>query len=97
MKTVLKILGGTAIFIVLLIFGLIVFVNLAWDRTFEAPYPDISAIEDSTAIARGKYLAFGPAHCATCHVPVDQIKAVDEGAIIPLSGWVGTDHRSRDI
>jgi cytochrome c553 len=37
-------------------------------------------------IARGQYLAFGPAHCGTCHVPMNKIKDVEAGEIIPMSG-----------
>ena len=72
--------------LVLLLLGAFVFVQFTWDHTFEAPYPEITANTDSATIARGKYLAFGPAHCASCHVPIDQLHAVDEGLEIPLSG-----------
>lgn len=64
-----------------------VFVQLTWDKTYEAPLPEIVASTDSAVIARGKYLAFGPAHCGTCHVPMDMIKHVENtGEQIPLSG-----------
>ena len=48
--------------------------------------PDITASSDSTVIARGRYLVFGPAHCAACHIPLDKQKEVDAGGIVPLSG-----------
>ena len=86
MKKILKILGVLLSIILLAVVGLVLYVNLSWEKTFEAPYPEITVTSDSASIARGKYLAFGPAHCATCHVPIDKIKAVDEGAIVPLSG-----------
>ncbi|MFM9944045.1 MAG: cytochrome C, partial [Bacteroidia bacterium] len=81
-KIILRILAGFAI----IIFGLIVFVFAAWDKTYDAALPDFKASTDSAIIARGKYLAFGPAHCATCHVPMDKIEAVENGLQIPLSG-----------
>jgi len=62
------------------------YVQLSWDKVYDAPYPEISASTDPKIIARGKYLVFGPARCATCHVPMDKIVEVDKGLEIPLSG-----------
>src|SRR5690606_41627233 len=53
---------------------------------YHAPYPDITASTDSAVIARGKYLAFGPAHCGTCHVPMNKVMDVENGEEIPHSG-----------
>ena len=57
-----------------------------WSRTFTAPYPAIAASSDPGALARGRYLVYGPAACAYCHVPKDQWKALAAGAELPLSG-----------
>ena len=78
--------------IILVMLAAIVFfvsyVQLSWDKVYDAPYPEISASTDPTLIARGKYLVFGPARCATCHVPMDKIVEVDKGLEIPLiGGW----------
>lgn len=81
-KIILKILAGLAV----LIAGLIIFISATWDKKYDTPFPDITASTDSSVIARGKYLAFGPAHCATCHVPMDKIMEVENGLEIPLSG-----------
>lgn len=83
MKTVLKFLG---IGLVVVIIGFVAFVQLSWDRKYDAPMPEFTASADSVMIARGKYLAFGPAHCSTCHVPMDKIMEVEDGLEIPLSG-----------
>ncbi len=64
----------------------VVFVQIAGSKKFDAPYPDIVASTDQDIIARGEYLVFGPAHCATCHVPMDKIKDVENGLKIPLTG-----------
>lgn len=81
-KIIIYILAGLlALFVVLF-----TYVQLSWNKKFDAPYPQIKASTDSAVIARGKYLAFGPAHCATCHVPMDKIIAVENGLEIPLSG-----------
>jgi len=84
MKIILRIFAV----IILLIAGFVVYVQLAWNKKFEAPYPEIKASTDSAVIARGKYLVYGPAHCATCHVPMDKLAAVEKGEIVPLiGGW----------
>jgi mono/diheme cytochrome c family protein len=43
------------------------FVWRTWDRTWDAPLPDLHATADTALIARGEYLVFGPAHCVECH------------------------------
>ena len=86
MKSMVKILKWAAILLILLIVGFYTFVQLTWDHTWDAPYPEIVASSDSAVIARGKYLAYGPAHCGTCHVPMDKIMSVENGNLLPLSG-----------
>ncbi len=76
-------LGGVSTAAVL---ALLVYVQLRWDRTFDAPYPGIHASTDPQVIARGKYLAYGPAHCAYCHTRADQMERIDAGETPPLSG-----------
>jgi mono/diheme cytochrome c family protein len=81
-----KILLGIAIALVVIVGGLLLVINLRWDRTFEAPYPAITATTDSAAIARGRYLAYGPAHCASCHVSPADSAALMSGGQPPLAG-----------
>jgi len=57
-----------------------------WDRKYESPYPDLKASTDSTVIARGKYLVYGPAHCASCHIDLDDYEAMESGEQVPLQG-----------
>jgi len=82
MKILLRILAGLGILIILFV----IFVYIAGNKKFEAPYPETKASTDSAVIARGKYLVYGPMHCATCHVPMDKIPEVEAGDIIPLTG-----------
>jgi len=81
-KWLLRIFGG----LLAILLGLIIYIQLAWDKKYDFPYPDIVAVKDSAIIARGEYLAYGPAHCATCHMPMDKIVDVENGAKYPLSG-----------
>lgn len=85
MKKVLKWVGLGIAGIVL---ALIIFVQVTWDKTYDSPYPNITVSSDSAALARGKYLIYGPAHCATCHVPTDKMPDIDKGIEVPLiGGW----------
>ncbi len=65
---------------------LVVVVQVRSRRTFETPYPEIHASGDAAVIARGRYLAYGPAHCVACHVSEGEQEAVKAGATPPLAG-----------
>jgi len=86
MKLTLSILKWIGIVLVFLFVGIFIFVQLAWDKKYEVPYPDMVATTDSAVIARGKHLTFGPAHCVTCHVPMDKVQDAENGIEMPLSG-----------
>src|SRR5687768_363232 len=90
MKKVLKRVAiGLAAFLVLGISGLAIAVKLRENRTFEAPYPALTASKDPAIIARGAYLVSGPAHCTSCHGDPQQLVA---GALDPqLSGGMSFD------
>lgn len=81
-KVLLGILGGLVAIVILFV----IFVQFSWDKSFEAPLPDLKAVQDSAVIARGRYLAYGPAHCASCHTPMDKMAEIDKGLQIPLQG-----------
>jgi mono/diheme cytochrome c family protein len=81
-----KILLNVAAALVLLIVVLVIVVLLRWDRTFEGPIPEIRASTDSAVIATGRYLAYGPAHCAYCHNTAETAAALDRGEQPPLAG-----------
>lgn len=86
MKKFVKFLMWLGFAIVFFIVFVMVYVQVRGNRTFDAPYPEITASTDSLIIARGKYLAYGASHCAACHVPMDKVVAVENGLQIPLSG-----------
>ncbi|EAZ80515.1 c-type cytochrome [Algoriphagus machipongonensis] len=65
---------------------LMLFVQTNWDKKYESPYPDLRASTDSTIIARGKYLVYGPAHCAACHSGAEDYEAMESGEQVPLRG-----------
>ena len=81
-----KIVRWTVGVLLVLLVGVFVTVQLRWRRTFDDPLPDIHASTDSAVIAAGRYLAFGPAHCAYCHTTAETGPALDRGEQPPLSG-----------
>ena len=81
-----KILKWTGIFLLLLVTGLAITISLRQDLRFEAPYPSIHSSKDSAIIARGKYLAYGPAHCADCHSAAGTDSLVNAGLELDLPG-----------
>lgn len=68
MKRIVKRVAiGLVLFLVLGASALAVAVVVRENRTFDAPYPEITASKDPAVIERGRYLATGPAHCVDCH------------------------------
>ena len=74
------------VLLVLLVAGALGLIQVRATRTFAAPYPEIAASSDPAIVARGKYLVYGPAACAYCHVPKEQWRELDAGAELPLAG-----------
>ena len=74
------------VILIILIAGVSGIVLSRQNRVFDAPLPDIHASTDSAIIERGKYLVYGPAHCADCHAPVGTEAAVNSGEIVDLPG-----------
>ena len=86
MKKFLKILKWFVLVVIVIIVVFVAYALLRSQETFDAPYPEITSSTDSTLIARGKYLVYGPAHCAYCHAPASDFQRVEAGEIVPLSG-----------
>lgn len=83
-KIVLRVVGV----LVLLIGAFAVYIQFSYNKKFnDTPYPtNIKASADPAVIARGKYLVYGPAHCASCHTDKGQEAVVDQGQEVPLAG-----------
>ena len=87
MKRLLKYLVRAAAAVAALALLLVAVILVRANRTFDAPYPEIHASKDPAVIARGAYLAYGPAHCVNCHTSGEAQKAASEqGATPPLFG-----------
>ena len=86
MKRLLRYAGVVVGLILLTAAGGVGVAQFRWDRTFTAPASTLRATNDSLAIARGRYLAFGPAKCANCHSAKEAEVALRRGDEVPLSG-----------
>lgn len=75
---------GVAILLVVVIVA--VAVSVRWDRRFQAPYPNFAASRDPAVLARGRYLAYGPAHCSDCHTDPAAYASLQTGSSPTLSG-----------
>lgn len=82
MKKLLVVLVSLVV-IVLIVF---VFINSTYQKTFDTPYPSVELSTDSAVLAHGEYLLYGPAHCASCHVSMDQFEDVEAGEKVALTG-----------
>lgn len=88
-----KILITSLIVILVVVAGFVGFVNASYDKTYddEIPVKDLSVKSTPERIERGRYLAFGPAHCSHCHAPMDQIERIEAGEQVPLTGGFDLD------
>jgi mono/diheme cytochrome c family protein len=66
--------------------GLAVAVAARENRKFDAPAVTTHVSKDPAVIERGRYLAFGPAHCVECHGAAERRAELAAGKEIPLSG-----------
>jgi mono/diheme cytochrome c family protein len=55
-----------------------IYVGRTWNRTYDAPLPDLRASRDPSVIKRGEYLAYGPSHCVECHAPREEATAAEQ-------------------
>ena len=86
MKRLKKILKWTVITILSIVAIFVIIVFAMQNKKFDAPFPNISATNDSATIARGKYLAYGPAHCSGCHTPASDREKIMAGEELPFKG-----------
>ena len=86
MRKFLRVLKWIGITLIVIMIIFVVVVIIRQNKSYEAPYPAIHASKDSALIARGEYLAFGPAHCSGCHTPKEDDAKIANGAHLPLRG-----------
>ncbi|MES2176409.1 MAG: cytochrome c [Gemmatimonadota bacterium] len=81
-----KVLIGVAVLAVGLV-GVAIHVSRTWDRSYDAPLPEVHASTAPEVLARGEYLVYGPAHCVACHTSsYSDMAKLARGTKVPLSG-----------
>ena len=85
-RKVLLALGGLVGIVVLAAGGLVGFSAVSWDNPRDIAEVSLSASTDPAVIDRGRYLAYGPAHCAYCHNTMENWERLDAGEHVPLVG-----------
>ena len=85
-KRLMKIAAWLAAVAAAIAVVLVAVVEVRSRRTFDAAYPEIHASNDPAVVARGRYLAYGPAHCVACHTNKAEQEAIKAGAMPPLAG-----------
>ena len=86
MKRLKKILKWSGIILLVLLGSLTAIIYSRQSARYEAPYPVIKTTTDSAVLARGKYLVYGPGHCADCHSPAEKWQAIQDGEEVALTG-----------
>jgi len=86
MRRAARFLVRTLVVVAMLAVALVSVVLIRSRRTFDAPYPQIAASSDPQVIERGRYIAYGPAHCVNCHTPESQNAVIQAGGTPLLTG-----------
>lgn len=86
MKTLKKIAKWSSLTILVLVIVFSTVVAFLQNKKYDAPYPDVKASSDTSVIAQGKYLFYGPAHCMDCHSNKNDYPQITETELIPPTG-----------
>jgi mono/diheme cytochrome c family protein len=62
---------------------------VGYRRRWDVPLPPTRAVQDSSAIARGRYIVYGPGRCADCHSPEAERARLLRGEEVSLTGGPG--------
>ncbi len=67
--------------------GASLYALIGYKKTWDVPLPATRAVADSAAIARGRYIVYGPGRCSDCHTPASGRPSLFRGEEAPLTGW----------
>jgi mono/diheme cytochrome c family protein len=62
---------------------------VGYRKVWDVPLPSTRAVRDPAAIARGRYIVYGPGRCADCHAADAARPALLRGEDVPLTGGSG--------
>lgn len=80
LKLTLKILGSLVALILLLVVGVVVYVQAMWDKPNDRPLREMKASGDPATVSRGEFLYKYTATCWVCHSPNRQIHELPSGS-----------------
>lgn len=77
----------------ILVLGGYAYISATWktDYSKEFPVKDLVVEVDEAKLERGRYLVYGPAHCASCHTSLDDLARLEAGEELPLTGGFGLE------
>ncbi len=83
-----KVLIWAGAIIVVLVLAVVIIVETTHDRNYNEDFPveELTVEITPERVARGRYLANGPAHCSHCHVPFEKLELVESGEEVALTG-----------
>ena len=67
----------------------VLYALIGYQRVWKIPLPATRAVHDAAAIARGRYIVYGPGRCADCHAPDFSRAGLLRGEEVPLTGGSG--------
>lgn len=62
------------------------YIQFSPPKIYDIEVPEVTISTDSTIIARGEYLIYGPAHCFGCHSRKEDSIAMENGEKVVLAG-----------
>src|SRR3954463_16247317 len=62
---------------------------VGYRRVWDVPLPATRTVQDPPAIARGRYIVYGPGRCADCHASDQDRPRLLKGEEPPLTGGSG--------
>ena len=83
------VLAAVAGFVILASVAATLYALVGYRKTWDVPLPATRASTDSSAIARGRYIVYGPGRCADCHSPDSTRPQLFLGQEVPLIGGPG--------
>lgn len=79
LKWTLRIIGGVLGFVLILVVGVVAYVQLTWDARSDRAVPQLVASKDPATIARGEFIYKYAAACWGCHSPSGLIVDLPSG------------------
>jgi mono/diheme cytochrome c family protein len=81
--------GGVLAVLLLAAGAAVLYALHGYRKVWDLPLPSTRAVQDPAAIARGRYIVYGPGRCADCHAADEARPALLRGEEVPITGGSG--------